>query len=153
VSCAASEVTEQGFSFHYGRHRKFHHPAVFADTGCNLPVMHRLMKGNNPPAMTEPDPGTPDKKVSVIPYALVVPLLVVLAQSAWVVQGWNFRHNALLAQSDEPVVLAGMVIIALISFFVIRPFADRTTSRWTAFLGCILGFTILVESFLPKLAE
>ena len=88
-----------------------------------------------------------------MPYAIFVPILVVMAQSAWVVRGWNFRHNALLAQVFHPVILGGMAIIAVISFFVIRPFASRTTSRWVAFLACVLGLTILIESLLPKLAE
>ena len=88
-----------------------------------------------------------------MPYAIFVPILVVMAQSAWVVRGWNFRHNALLAQVFHPVVLGGMAIIAVISYFVIRPFASRTTSRWFTFLACVLGFTILIESLLPKLAE
>ena len=103
--------------------------------------------------MTEPAPDSSNKKASVVPYALFVPVLVVMAQSAWVVRGWNFRHNALLAHVFHPVVLGGMAIIALISFFVIRPFAQRATSRWVAFLVCVLGFTILIESLLPKLAE
>ena len=103
--------------------------------------------------MTEPAPDAPDRKVSVVPYALFVPVFVVMAQSAWVVRGWNFRHNALLAQVFHPVVLGGMAIIAVISFFIIRPFAGRATSRWIAFLACAVGFTILVESLLPKLAE
>ena|ERR1041385_4175830 len=103
--------------------------------------------------MTEPTPNSPDEKASVVPYALFVPVLVVIAQSAWVVRGWNFRHNALLAQPFHPVVLGGMAISALISFFVIRPFAKRAMSRWVAFLSCVLGFTILIESLLPHLAE
>jgi hypothetical protein len=88
-----------------------------------------------------------------VPYAILVPALVVLAQSAWVVQGWNFRHNALLARIFDPDVLGGMAIIAVISFFVIRPFAKRTNARRVAFLACIVGFTILAESLSPKLAE
>lgn len=95
-----------------------------------------------------------DRKVSVVPYAVLVPLLVVMAQSAWVVQkGWSFRHNALLAGVLHPVVLGGMVVIGLVSFFVIRPFARRAGSRWVAFIGCVLGFTVVIESLMPKLAE
>lgn len=102
--------------------------------------------------MPASEPNKLARKVSAVPYALFVPFLVVMAQSAWVVQGWNFR-NTLLAEVFHPFVLGGMVVIALISFFVIRPFACRATSRWVAFIACILGFTILVESLLPKLAE
>jgi hypothetical protein len=89
--------------------------------------------------------------VSVLPYALFVPVLVVMAQSAWVVQGWDFRYNALLAHVYHPVILSGMAILAVISFFVIRPFASRVTSRWVAFLACVVGFTMLIEMLLPKL--
>ena len=103
--------------------------------------------------MTDSAPNPSDRGISVVPYALFVPVLVVMAQSAWVVRGWNFRHNALLAQVFHPVVLSGMAIIAVISFFVIRPFAGRTSGRWVAFLACVLGFTMLIESLLPKLAE
>jgi hypothetical protein len=90
--------------------------------------------------------------VSVVPYALFVPVLVVMAQSAWVVQGWDFRYNALLAHVYHPVILGGMAVLGVISFFVIRPFARRTLSRWVAFLACVVGFTILIEMLLPKLA-
>jgi hypothetical protein len=92
--------------------------------------------------------------VSAVPYALFVPVLVVMAQSAWVVQGgWSFRHNAWLAGVFRPVSLGCMAVIAVISFFVIRPFASRATSRWVAFLACVLGFTTLIEMLSPKLAE
>jgi hypothetical protein len=75
-----------------------------------------------------------------------------MAQSAWVVQeGWGFRYNALLAHAYHPVILGGMAILAVISFFVIRPFASRVSSRWVAFLACVLGFTTLLEMLLPKL--
>ena len=91
--------------------------------------------------------------LSAIPYAVLVPILVVIAQSAWVVQGWNFRHNALLAGLFHPVILGGMAVIAVISFFIIRPFVDRALSRWIAFLSCVAIFTITIELCLPKLAE
>jgi hypothetical protein len=90
--------------------------------------------------------------VSAIPYALFVPILVVMAQSAWVVQGSNFR-NTLLAEFFHPVVLLGIVVVAVISFFVIRPFVDQAVSRWVAFLVCVIGLTILGEFLLPTLAE
>jgi len=41
----------------------------------------------------------------------------------------------------------------VISFFVIRPFARRVLSRWVAFLACVVGFTVLIEMLLPKLAR
>lgn len=90
--------------------------------------------------------------MSVVPYALFVPVLVVMAQSAWVVQGYDFHHNALLAAVFHPIVLGGMAVIAVISSFVIRPFASRATSRWVAFLACVIGFTVLLEMLLPKVA-
>lgn len=34
--------------------------------------------------MRGPVPDSDDKKVSVVPYAVLVPVLVVMAQSAWV---------------------------------------------------------------------
>jgi len=91
--------------------------------------------------------------VSVIPYALFVPVLVVMAQSAWVVQeGWGFRYNALLGHAYHPIILGGMAVLGVISFFVIRPFASRVISRRVAFLACVVSFTILIEMLLPKLA-
>jgi len=91
--------------------------------------------------------------VSVVPYALFVPLLVVMTQSAWVVHGgWDF-YNALLAHAYDPIMLGGMAVLAVISFFVIRPFARRVLSRWVAFLACVVGFTVLIEMLLPKLAR
>jgi len=105
--------------------------------------------------MTDPIPTLPNKKIiSAVPYAVCVPVLVVMAQSAWgVVSGRGFRNHALLSDPFHPVVLGGMAIIAVISYFAIRPFTGRVESRWTVFLACILGFTILVGSLLPNLAE
>lgn len=105
--------------------------------------------------MTDTTPNAPEEKpsLSAVPYALLVPVLVVMAQSAWVVQGYDFRHNALLAQLPDPFVLGGMAVIAVISFFVIRPFMMRATDRWTAFLSCVVGFTVLVYVFCGKLVE
>lgn len=104
-------------------------------------------------SMTQPEPDPPEKRpISALPYAICVPILVVMAQSAWVVQGWNFRHNALLAQVSHPVVIGGMLVIAAISFVVLRPFV-RTTNRWPVFLACVVSFTFLIVKFLPKLAE
>src|SRR5512145_472669 len=92
----------------------------------------------------------PEKRpASVIPYAIFVPVLVVMAQSAWVVQhGSEFRHT-LLAGVFSPVAFGGMAVSAVISFFVIRPFARRVISRWIALLACVLAFTMLIESLLP----
>jgi len=76
-----------------------------------------------------------------------------MAQSAWVVQeGWGF-YNALLAHGYHPIILGGMAVLGVISFFVIRPFATRVISRWAAFLACVVGFTVLIEMLLPKLAR
>jgi hypothetical protein len=74
-----------------------------------------------------------------------------MAQSAWVVQeGWGF-YNALLGHAYHPIILGGMAVLGVISFFVIRPFATRVISRWAAFLACVVGFTVLIEMLLPKL--
>jgi hypothetical protein len=89
--------------------------------------------------------------VSTLPYALFVPILVIMAQSAWAVRYWDFRHHALLAGVDNPVVLCGMVVVAVISFFVIRPFVRRPASRWIAFLSCVVGFTMVIEPLMPKI--
>jgi len=92
--------------------------------------------------------------VSAIPYAVAAPLLVVMAQSAWVViTGWNFRHNAMFAHISQPMTLAGLATIAVVSFYVIRPFVNEVTSRWVALAGCVLGFTMLIEVFIPHLSE
>lgn len=104
--------------------------------------------------MTNPAPQPPEKKkASAVVCAFFVPIVVVMAQSAWVVQGWNFRHNALLANVSDPIVLGGMAIVAVISFFAIRPFARRASSRLGAFLACVLIFTMLIELLLPHIAE
>lgn len=94
------------------------------------------------------------KNVSTLHSAILVPVLVVMAQSAWaLVRGWSFRYNTLLSRLDEPIVVAGMVGIAVASFFIIRPFANRTGIRLIAFLACVVGFTTLLEVLLPKFAE
>ena len=105
-------------------------------------------------AMTNPAGDSPgEEPVSAVPYAVLVPVLVVMAQSAWVAaRGWGLR-NTLLAAAFHPIVLSGMVVVVVISFFVIRPFAGRATGRWVALLACVLGFTALVEPLLPKISE
>ena len=92
--------------------------------------------------------------VSAFPYALLVPLLVVLVHDAYAsMTGWSFRHNTIVAQPIHPVLLAGFGVIAVISYFVIRPFANRAASRWVAFLSCVAVFSYLAILLLPKLAE
>ena|ERR1041385_3750010 len=107
--------------------------------------------------MKDSTPGSPaDSRptVSALPYALLVPVLVVLIHDAHAsMTGWSFRHNALVAQPMHPVILAGLGIIALISYFVIRPFRYRRMSRWVAFMVCVAAFSITVIALLPKLAE
>ena len=102
--------------------------------------------------MTDSTSDESRRPVSAVPYAVFVPVLVVFAQSAWVVQGWDFRYNALLAGVFHPIILCGMAIVALISYFMIRPFVGRASSRWVAFLSCVIVFTIVIELLLPKLA-
>lgn len=85
-------------------------------------------------------------------YAIVVPILVVMSESAWTVQSWHFR-NTLLNNVFSFSGLVLITVVALISFFVIRPFAIGRTARTVAFLVCVLGFTVLLVLFLPKLAE
>lgn len=104
--------------------------------------------------MTEPAQSSPKRQhVSVVPYALVVPVLVVMAQSAWAVHDSDFRHNALLADVFDPIILGGMAIVAVISYFAIRPFAGRAISRRAAFFACVLGFTVIAKVLLPEIAE
>ena len=90
------------------------------------------------------EPASPDKKqssVSAIPYALFVPVLVVMAHDAESsLAGWSFRNNALIAGPFPPEILTIMCIIALVSYFAIRPFANRAASRWAAFLSCVVFF-------------
>jgi hypothetical protein len=120
---------------------------------CGTPV-HDTTPRFNVAANEQAGPLAGHYSMSVVPYAILVPVLVVMAQSALVIFcGESFRSNALLAHMSHPVVLGGMTIMAIISFFVIRPFVNRATSRWVAFLSCVVGFTILVESLLPNLAE
>jgi len=106
---------------------------------------------------TSTPPSKPSSCMSVVPYALFVPVLVMMAASAWDVrQGTSLPRTLLaevLADPFHPVIVCVIAVIAVISFFVIRPFASRATNRWVAFLACVLGFTILIESLLPKLAE
>jgi len=89
-----------------------------------------------------------------MPYAVFVPVLVVMAHSAWMVhRGSRFRYTLLAGMLDEPIILLGMVVIGYISFFAIRPFVADAISRWIAFLLCIAGFTAVLRLLLPELAE
>jgi len=104
--------------------------------------------------MSEPS-DTKHNSAAAIPYAILVPVLVVMAQSAWVqVTGGDFRLNGLLPEMFHPICLIGMIVVAVISFFVIRPFVMRAIQRWIAFFLCVVGFTALIEFLLfPGLAE
>jgi hypothetical protein len=105
---------------------------------------------NNPPASPDRKPGL----ASAAPYALLVPVLVVMAHSVWMVEsGSRFRWTLLAGVFDEPAILCCVAVIGFISLFVIRPFAGHATSRWIAFLLCVIGFTMVLRLFLPELAE
>ena len=92
--------------------------------------------------------------VSAWPYALLVPVLVVLAHDADAsLEGWSWRNNALLARPFPPVILGSLGLIAVVSFFVIRPFTSRVINRWVAFTACIAFFSLVAIVLLPKLAE
>ena len=107
--------------------------------------------------MTEPTATPPERQPSswsVLPYALFVPVLVVFTASALDVQEGSSLSNTLLFELlREPVLLVGVPVISLISFFLIRPLAGNKVGRWVAFLGCVLGFTMLVRMLLPRLME
>lgn len=103
-------------------------------------------------ATPNPTDGKPCS-VSAWPYALFVPVLVVMAHDAEAsFSGYSFR-NALVAQPFHLGILIIMGVIALLSYFAIRPFTGRATSRWFVFLACVVFFSALAISFLPKLAE
>ena len=104
--------------------------------------------------MSDIMPNEPEERPSpsAVPYALVVPVLVVMAHDVWVVHGYSFRYNALLASSD-PLLLVGLAIMVVISYFIIRPAVDRPINRWIAVFTCAAGFTLMAYLLLPKLAE
>lgn len=94
------------------------------------------------------------RSIGALPYALLVPVLVVLVHDAEAsLAGWDWRHNALLAGSFPPAFVVSSLIIGLISFFVIRPNVAQGIDRWVAFIGCVVFFSIAAIVFLPKLAE
>lgn len=92
---------------------------------------------------------------SALPYALLVPVLAVLVHDAEAsMGGWNWRHNVLMAGGFPSLLLLGYVVVmALLSFFVIRPFRERAGSRWVAFIACVAFFSAVLVGIIPKLAE
>lgn len=102
---------------------------------------------------TQSSEGKP-RCVSAWPYALLVPVLVVLIHDADTsLGGWSWRNNALLARPLPPVLLGSLALIAVVSFFVIRPCTARVIDRWAAFLGCVAFFSLAAIKLLGKLAE
>ena len=101
--------------------------------------------------MAQLEPESQKSRVSAIPYALSVSVLVIMLQSAWVVRGWSFEHNALLA--NIPFAILHMLPITLISFFIIRPFTSNPTKRRIVCLICVITFTVIINSLLPKVTS
>lgn len=105
--------------------------------------------------MPNSTPASPDRSrssVSVVPYALFVPVLAVMAQSAWIAQGWSLR-NTLLWHVFHPVILLSMTVVAFISYFVLRPFAGRQTARRVVFVVCVAVFAAVALFLTPGIAE
>jgi hypothetical protein len=102
---------------------------------------------------SEPDKMKPRSATAVL-YAVLVPVLVVIFQSAYVVTtGWGFRYNALLGELDHPAALGGMFVVALVSFAAIRPFARKPDAMWIAFLLCLTAFSMAAITLSPGVAE
>ena len=97
-------------------------------------------------------PSSKHGSVSAVPYAIFVPVLAVMAQSAWIAQGWSFR-NTLLAHVFHPVILLSMIVVAFISYFVLRPFAAYQVARRVVFVICVAVFTAVSLFLTPGIAE
>ena len=94
-------------------------------------------------------------KVSGVPYALLVPVFLVLVHDArLVLDGGSARDSLLLILLREvpPLILVALVAMAAFSLPVIQPFAERKILRWFAVAFCVLVFSLLI-SLLPKLVE
>lgn len=86
-------------------------------------------------------------------HGLLVSVLVIMAQSAWVAShGWSMR-NTLLYSIVHPLVLIGGAAVVVISILILRAFVRRPTGRWVAFVFCVVGFTVMSEFLMPKIAE
>jgi hypothetical protein len=83
--------------------------------------------------------------------ALITPTIASLAHGAYLAQtGWPPTSSTSL-NPGWPGIFVGLVI-ATISFFVIRPFAGRPFARRVAFVSCIVGFSTAMICLVPRLA-
>ncbi len=105
--------------------------------------------------MQDNTPTSPDSKrrsPSAVPYAVLVPVLALLAHSAWMVQrGARMSIGALVFVFVDPLALFGMIAIVLVAFSVISPFVSHAASRWVVFLLCIVGLTLALKLLFPEL--
>ncbi len=92
------------------------------------------------------------RPVATFPYALWVPILVVLMQSAISAHSGN-GYGMLLWGTYSNGYLAFLAVLFAISYGVIRPFVNDWRTRWCAFLCCIFGFTAFILLSIPSVAE
>lgn len=88
------------------------------------------------------------RTIKAIPYALVVPVLVLMLSSAVTANGSYLKYT-LLWNLFHPVVLLGALIVSILALMLLKHFVDGTATRWTALVLCVIGFTLLKEIFLP----
>src|SRR5688572_11173908 len=92
------------------------------------------------------------RTIAAIPYALAVPVLVVMAQSALTAQGWPLKYT-LLSNVFHPVIVLMLLGVALASLFVLKHFVDHAASRWAALILCVIGLTAIARLLTPALTH
>ena len=92
------------------------------------------------------------RRPSVTLDAIPVPVLVVMIPAVYALTGNGFR-NAFLSGIFHPVILLLMAVVALISFFALRPFARQKTARRVVFFPCVAVFTEVALILTPAIVE
>jgi hypothetical protein len=92
------------------------------------------------------------RRTSVTLDAVLVPVLVVMIQAVYAATGNGFR-NAFLSGIFHPIILFSMTVVALISFFALRPFAHHKMARRVVFVLCVAVFTIVALFLTPGIVE
>lgn len=103
-------------------------------------------------------PARPDSNRSLpsaVPYAVLSPILAVMAHSAWMVQRGAFPSSLglLVGIFIDPLVLFGMVAVVMLAFTFIRPLVVKALSRWLALLSCVAVLTLALKLLIPELTR
>ena len=93
-----------------------------------------------------------DSRASVTVDAILIPVLVVIVQALYAATGNGFR-NAFLSAIFHPIILLSMAVVALVSFFALRPFARQKTARRLVFVLCVAVFTAVALFLTPGIVE